>query len=288
MVQQAIQDGIGDGGFTDDGMPVFDRALAGDDSGIFLIAVLDDFEQIVTLRIIEWSQKQIIEDKQLDLGQAGEHFEMGAVGFGLKEHFEQTRSAQIEYGVTVARNEVAERAGDVTFADARGPSSDGRIGKDDVRILSRANFERRIEELKQDSEGQEQDALIRGIYVLRQFCVVERKTNVVLVSEATLQQNTKIRALLYRLLDYRIIHSAGTALTHKSQPGTYHAFAIDIGCYAHMRVLEDKFTEIDLADPEAKEKMRSAPILDEKDFETIWESVPTDPELALKNQETLS
>ncbi len=168
------------------------------------------------------------------------------------------------------------------------PSSDGRIGKDDVRILSRANFERRIEELKQDSEGQEQDALIRGIYVLRQFCVVERKTNVVLVSEAILQQNTKIRALLYRLLDYRIIHTAGTALTHKSQPGTYHAFAIDIGCYAHMRVLEDKFTEIDLADTEAKEKMRSAPILDEKVFETIWESVPEDPEQALKNQETVS
>jgi hypothetical protein len=168
------------------------------------------------------------------------------------------------------------------------PASDGRIGKDDVRILSRANFERRIEELKQDSEGREQNALIRGIYVLRQFCVVDRATNVVLVSEATLQQNTSIRALLYRLLDYRIIHSAGTALTHKSQPGTYHAFAIDIGCYAHMRVLEDKFIEIDLTDTEAKEKMRSAPILDDKIFESIWDSVPTDPELALKTQETTS
>ena len=32
------------------------------------------------------------------------------------------------------------------------PAGDGRIGKDEVRILSRANFERRIEELKQDSE----------------------------------------------------------------------------------------------------------------------------------------
>ena len=49
MVQQAIQDGIGDGGFTDDCMPVFDRALAGDDGGIFPIAVLDDFEQVVAL-----------------------------------------------------------------------------------------------------------------------------------------------------------------------------------------------------------------------------------------------
>ena len=77
-------------------------------------------------------------------------------------------------------------------------------------------------------------------------------------------------------------------MTHKSQPGTYHAFAIDIGCYAHMRVLEDKFTEIDLTDAEAKEKMRSAPILDDNMFETIWGSVPTDLELALKNQEAVS
>ena len=37
-----------------------------------------------------------------------------------------------------------------------------RIGKDDVRILSRSNFERRIEELKQDSEGGEQDAAYAG------------------------------------------------------------------------------------------------------------------------------
>ncbi len=165
------------------------------------------------------------------------------------------------------------------------PAGDGRIGKDDVRILSRANFERRIEELKQDSEGAEQSSLIKGIYVLRQFCVVEKKTNVVLVSEAVLQQSATVQTLLYRLLDYRIIHSAGSALTHKSQSGTYHAFAIDIGCYAHMRILDQKFTEIDLADPEAKEKMRSAPIFDEKSLNALWVSAPADPEAALKDED---
>jgi hypothetical protein len=40
-----------------------------------------------------------------------------------------------------------------------------RIGKDEVRILSRSNLERRIEELKQDSQGNEQDSLLRGIYI---------------------------------------------------------------------------------------------------------------------------
>jgi hypothetical protein len=166
------------------------------------------------------------------------------------------------------------------------PSGDGRIGKDDVRILSRTNFERRIEELKQDSQGSEQEVLIRGIYVLRRFCL-EKKINIVLVSEALLQQNDRIRALLYRLLDYRIIHSAGTALTHKSQPGlTYHAFAIDIGCYANMRKLEGRFTEIDLSSPDAKENMRSGPILDEATFSTFWETSPRDTEQALRSQDS--
>lgn len=165
------------------------------------------------------------------------------------------------------------------------PTGDGRIGKDDVRILSRANFERRIEELKQDSAGKEQGILIRGIYVLRQFCI-EKKSNVLLVSEALLQQNDKIRSLLYRLLDYRIIHSAGSALTHKSQPGTYHAFVIDIGCYAHMRKLISRFTEIDLAAPDAKERMRSGPILDDQVFSALWEQAPEDSEKALVSQES--
>jgi hypothetical protein len=91
--------------------------------------------------------------------------------------------------------------------------------------------------------------------------------------------------LLYRLLDYRILHSAGAALTHKSRPGTYHAFSIDIGCYAHMRKLMGRFTEIDLADREAKEKMRSGSILDETGFDKLWNAAPAEPEGALKDQD---
>ena len=44
-------------------------------------------------------------------------------------------------------------------ADKRG---DGRIGKDDVRILSKQNFERRIDKLKQDSGAAQQEPLIKG------------------------------------------------------------------------------------------------------------------------------
>ena len=167
---------------------------------------------------------------------------------------------------------------------AQSSGAEGRIGKDDVRILSRTNFERRIEELKQDSEGRDQDVLIRGIYVLRKFCI-DRKINVFLVSEQMMQQEDAIRGLIYRLLDYRIVHSAGSAMTHKSQPGTYQAFAIDIGCYAHMRKLAGRFTELNLADAGAKERMRSAPILDADLFDNLWEESPDNVQPSLLEED---
>lgn len=157
------------------------------------------------------------------------------------------------------------------------PDVEGRIGKDDVRIMSRSNFERRIEELKQDSEGAEQNLLLKGIYVIRKFCM-DKKTNLFFISEQMLQQKDNLKELIYRLLDYRIIHSAGTAITHKSQAGTFHAFVIDLGAYAHMRTLQGRFNELDVSDPRAKEKMRSSPVLAFEDFQDLWESVPVDVE----------
>jgi hypothetical protein len=116
------------------------------------------------------------------------------------------------------------------FLDAmsRPKEGDKRIGRDDVRNLSRMDFIRRIEELKQDSQGSEQAILIKGAFVLRAFCL-GKESNIILVSEESIQSNKGLGDLLNRLLDYRIIHSAGSALTHKSMSGgTFQAYAIDI------------------------------------------------------------
>ena len=50
-------------------MPFFGRALAGDHGGIFLMAVLDDFEEVFSFGIAKRGQKQIVEDEDLDLRQ---------------------------------------------------------------------------------------------------------------------------------------------------------------------------------------------------------------------------
>jgi len=162
----------------------------------------------------------------------------------------------------------------------------GKIGKDDVRFLSKETFERRIEELKQDSEGQDQDALLRGIYAIREFCL-EKKSNVFLVADNEIQKDDDLKILLYRLLDYRIIHKVANSLSHKSRTGTnYQGFAVDIGCYAYMRNLQGKLLEIDLSESDAKEKMRSSPILGGEDVRRLWQgSYGKQAELALAEQE---
>lgn len=170
----------------------------------------------------------------------------------------------------------------------RSQDTEGRIGKDEVRFLSRETFDRRIDELKQDSEGQDQDNLLRGIHAIREFCLT-KKSNVFFIAEKDLQNDNDFKILLYRLLDYRIIHHVANSITHKSKPGTnFQAFAIDIGCYAYMRNLQGRFDEIDFTEPNSKEKMRSAPIFESGEFRRIWQdSHNKSIEAALKDQEAI-
>jgi hypothetical protein len=82
-------------------------------------------------------------------------------------------------------------------------------------------------------------------------------------------------------LDYRIIHSVGSALTHKSIQGTFNAYMIDIGAYANLRKLEGRFTEIDVTASDAKEQRRNAPVLDGGTLVQFYRSAPERTEVAL-------
>jgi len=159
-------------------------------------------------------------------------------------------------------------------------NADGRISKDEIRNLSFSTIERRIQELKSDSQDDEQNPLIRGIYAIRKFCT-DSKHSVFMVSERVLQENEKIQRLIYKLLDYRIIHSVASAFTNKSQSGTFHAFMIDVGCYANLRKLSGKMEEIDLSEKSSKEQIRSVPVLSEEALLLVWTDSPENAEMKI-------
>jgi len=117
VVDEAVEDGVGQRRIADDVVPVFDRNLAGDDGGRAAVAIVDDFEQVAALLGGQRSEPPIIEDEQFDAGDAGEQTTVAAVAAGERQRFEQPRQPVIEDGAIVAAGLVAERAGDPALAN---------------------------------------------------------------------------------------------------------------------------------------------------------------------------
>jgi hypothetical protein len=56
---------------------------------------------------------------------------------------------------------------------------------------------------------------------------------------------------------------------------------IDIGAYANLRKLEGRFIEIDITAPDAKERCRNAPVLDDATLIGLYRSAPEKVEAEL-------
>lgn len=89
VVDQAVEDGVGQGWVAQGVMPVGDGQLAGDHGGAGLIALVEDFEQVAAAFIVERRQAPVVEDEDLDLGQGRHPFKIAAIGAGEGEFLEQ-------------------------------------------------------------------------------------------------------------------------------------------------------------------------------------------------------
>jgi hypothetical protein len=118
VVDEAVEDGVGDGGVGDDLVPMLDRHLTGDDGRSALVAIIDDFEEITTLVAGERGEAPIIEDEQVDPREHLEEPRIASVAAGERQSLEQPWQPMVEDGTIVAACLVAERAGDPTLADA--------------------------------------------------------------------------------------------------------------------------------------------------------------------------
>jgi hypothetical protein len=52
-----------------------------------------------------------------------------------------------------------------------------------------------------------------------------------------------------------------------------------------MRKLHGRFNELDLSENQAKEKIRSGPVFDTREFDQLWASAPTNTEAVLLAEE---
>ena len=120
-MNDAVQDGVGQGGNADQIVPAVHGNLAGDDDGALVVAVLDDFEQIARLVGVERLRPPVVEDEQLDASERAQKPGVPGRAVDDGEIGEETGNADVEDGDVLPARLVPEGAGEPTLAEAGGP-----------------------------------------------------------------------------------------------------------------------------------------------------------------------
>jgi len=120
-VNQAIEDGVGEGRIADHVVPVIDGHLARDDGGSLLIAILDDLQEIAALLVAELLRPPVVEDEQVGSGGCLEDLGIASVAVRESTGGEQPGQAMIGDGEVLAACLVSGCAGKLALADAGWP-----------------------------------------------------------------------------------------------------------------------------------------------------------------------
>jgi len=127
IVDEPVEDGIGQGGFSDALVPEVDRILAGDQGGSGLPAVLEDLEEVVALVLGEGQKTEIVQNQKIDLGPGGQ--ETGGLPDlpGQGDLGEEPGSAQEKAGKAEKAGLMSEGPGEKSLAHP--------CGADDQEVL---------------------------------------------------------------------------------------------------------------------------------------------------------
>src|SRR5262245_38262931 len=95
IVDETVENGVGDRGVADSLVPKLDRKLAGDDGGAAAVAVLHDLEQVAPPLGGHRREAPIIEDEEVDAGEALEQPLVASVPACQRQGIEQPRQTLI-------------------------------------------------------------------------------------------------------------------------------------------------------------------------------------------------
>jgi hypothetical protein len=118
VVDEAVENGVGERRLADQLMPFVDRDLAGDQRGAAAVAVFDDFEHVVALFGPERLEAPIVEDQQLDAAESAHQAGVAAVAASEREIAKHPRDALVKHRAVVTAGFLAEGTSKPAFADS--------------------------------------------------------------------------------------------------------------------------------------------------------------------------
>ena len=128
IVDEAVEDGVGVGRVADDGVPVLDGQLAGDDGRSPAVAFFEDFQKVVAGLGVERLEPPIVQDQELDIAQRAADASIPAIAARERQLAEQFGDALVEDGAVVAAGLWPSAQAKPTLSDA------GRTADDQVVV----------------------------------------------------------------------------------------------------------------------------------------------------------
>src|SRR6202140_3038202 len=124
VVNEAIEDGVAEGGVSDHVVPMFDGDLAGDDGRGATMAIIEDLQQVAPFGRTENRKAPVVEYQELNAAEGFEHAAISAVAASKSERLEQARDAMILDRTIIAAGLVAEGAGNPALAEPGWPGDE--------------------------------------------------------------------------------------------------------------------------------------------------------------------
>jgi hypothetical protein len=121
IVDDAVENRVGECRDSNHIVPAVDRNLAGDDERAFVVTVLDDFEEITGLFRREGFRPPIVEYQQFDASDGAQEPGVTRIAMCDRQIGEEPGDAGVENGHVFSASLVPERARQPTFAQAACP-----------------------------------------------------------------------------------------------------------------------------------------------------------------------
>jgi len=96
VVDEAIHDGVRQGGIAHGLMPFIDGDLSGDERGADAVAIFEKLEEIETLLVIEPFEPPVVEDDEIGFRRGRDEPPVGAVVLGGRELSQEGGHSSVE------------------------------------------------------------------------------------------------------------------------------------------------------------------------------------------------
>lgn len=142
-----------------------------------------------------------------------------------------------------------------------------RISVPNVREVAIENYANKKNALEKDST-EESNILEAVMTHLKDFVFTQKRTNVFLIENESLEQNDKVKTIIKELIDLRFIHIVDSNTSAAPSDGRrYSAYLLDVSLYTNGRPREFKEIEPDIK--KRRDDIRSAPRIQVENVKTV-------------------